>query len=351
MEMKKQTLAFTTVLFILFTTLQSFIITRDDVSDSKFIALGEKYSDIICHFPMGEGTLIDSCWVITAGHVAKDLQRDLKNGMQTKVKINGKEYDIENIFVNPDFQPVINDIALIKLRSKVISKRYVSLYNETNEIDKLITVIGMGDVGTGKTGPQKWDKITRAATNKIDGTDQNWIWFRFDEPGAANVTDMEGISGPGDSGGPALIEKDSKLYIVGISSNQKTGDHKKGTYGVTEYYTRVSTYYNWLLATMKTPPVYNLVVEKSIPDETAPDEKLRSYAGSYGFRKIIVKGKEIYFQRENEPLILMKEIGKDLFLWDDNSTKIQFIRDNKSIINGFEIHRKNGEIIKVVKDK
>jgi Trypsin len=110
MNMKKT--LFATLIFTLLLTFQSFIIIiRDDVNDSKYIELGGKYSDIICHFPMGEGTLIDSSWVITAGHVGKDLKRDLQNGNSVTVKINGTEYQIDDVFVNPDFQPIVNDLA------------------------------------------------------------------------------------------------------------------------------------------------------------------------------------------------------------------------------------------------
>ena len=349
--MKTQKALFVTLIFTLLLTTHSLcIITRDDVNDSKYINLGKKHSDIICHFSMGEGTIIDSSWVITAGHVGKDLKRDLQNGNHITAKINGKVYEIEDVFVNPDFQPIVNDLALVKLKSKVKSNRFVKLYSDTSEIGKMITIIGMGDVGTGLTGPQKCDKITRGATNKIDGANKNWIWFKFDDPNSTNVTDMEGISGPGDSGGPALVEKDNSLYNVGISSNQQGKGLQKGTYGVMEYYTRVSSYYNWLINTMKQAPVSKNIIVKSDIMGDNQDVKLKQYEGSYGFRKIILENNNLFFQRDKEPLISMKEIGKDLFLWDDESTKIQFERNKSNAIVGFEIQRKNGEIVKVNKD-
>ena len=344
--MKTQKTIFIITCSVLFLVLQSFIIIiRDDVIDSKYIALGKKYSDILCHFPMGEGTLIDSSWVITAGHVGKDLKKDLQNGYSPTAKINDTEYQIESIFINPDFGTVINDLALVKLKAKVANRRYVKLYKDTNEIEKIIIIIGMGDVGTGLTGPLKWDKITRGATNKIEGADGNWIWFMFDAPSSTSVTDMEGISGPGDSGGPALIEKDNNLYLVGISYNQKDNGNKKGTYGVMEYYTRISSYNAWLTETMK-----QNIVSKNDTIKKKVNEKLNEYVGNYGFRKIILNDGNYFFQRENEPLVPMKEIGKDLFLWDDESTKIQFTRNKSNAIIGFEIQRKNGEVVKVIKD-
>ena len=347
--MKKNNILFAIILSILVLNLQSFIIIRDDVNDSKYIELGKKYSDIICHFPMGEGTLIDSSWIITAGHVGKDLKRDLLTNHSVSAKINGIEYQIEKVFVNPDFQPIINDLALVKLKSKVISSRYARLNDNKDELGKIITIVGMGNTGTGLTGPGKWDKITRGATNKIDGADRNWLWFRFDDPGSANVTDMEGISGPGDSGGPALLVKGNALYIVGISSNQKAEGHKKGTYGVIEYYSRISSYYNWLIKTMRQIPVSEETIAKNKSGNNQ-DEKLKQYIGSYGFRKILLNDGELFFQRDNEPLISMKEIGKDQFIWDDNATKIQFLRNKSNAIAGFEIRRKNGEVVNVSKE-
>ena len=63
---------------------------------------------------------------------------------------------------------------------------------------------------------------------------------------------MEGISGPGDSGGPAFIFVAGKGYLAGISSGQSTRatKGKEGVYGVREYYVRVSSYVNWISTTI-----------------------------------------------------------------------------------------------------
>jgi hypothetical protein len=42
----------------------------------------------------------------------------------------------------------------VKLKLKVASSRYVKLNADTTEIGKIITIIGMGDVGTGLTVPK-----------------------------------------------------------------------------------------------------------------------------------------------------------------------------------------------------
>lgn len=71
----------------------------------------------------------------------------------------------------------------------------------------------------------------------------------FDAPGKPNVTDLEGISGSGYSGGSAYIKRDGILYVIGVSSGQdirSSKSHKPGRYGVFEYHVRVSHFADWI---------------------------------------------------------------------------------------------------------
>ncbi len=114
-------------------------------------------------------------------------------------------------------------------------------------------VVGAGMRGTGLTGPVEDDGRIRGATNRIDEAAEAWLRFVFDAPDAENATDLEGISGPGDSGGPALLVIDGTASIAGINSGQDdvaTGG-QPGRYGVSEYYTRVSSYIPWIEQTMR----------------------------------------------------------------------------------------------------
>lgn len=90
----------------------------------------------------------------------------------------------------------------------------------------------------------------RAATNYVDGTtnDQHFLFWEFDAPGSEKITRLEGIAGPGDSAGPAFIMKEDQYYIAGVGAAQSTQatDGVEGLYGVTEYYTRVSTFIDWI---------------------------------------------------------------------------------------------------------
>jgi len=62
-----------------------------------------------------------------------------------------------------------------------------------------------------------------------------------------NALPLEGISGPGDSGGPALWFDNGQPYIVGVSSHQDYRDKDiEGLYGSYEFYARVSDYFDWI---------------------------------------------------------------------------------------------------------
>ncbi len=244
----------TVLLFLIMSFLLMSLIVRHDVSDERFIELGKKYPQI-CHLSDGEATLIKENWTVTAAHAAIILKEELENGKIPKVSIAHKQYEIEKVILHPNFKisntAIENDIALIQIKGSITSIPFAKLYDKQNEKGKQITIVGRGDFGTGLTGPQHWDKITRAATNRIDEVEGQWIIFSFDNPQSENTTELEGISGPGDSGGPAFIDLNNVRYIVGVSSNQQNNSEKKGVYGVTEYYARISFYKKWIEESIK----------------------------------------------------------------------------------------------------
>lgn len=80
----------------------------------------------------------------------------------------------------------------------------------------------------------------------MHGADDLWLEFVFCSPDDPEVTEREGISGDGDSGGPALVATPTGLSVAGVSSWQDADDPNVGFYGVHEYYTRVSSYTEFL---------------------------------------------------------------------------------------------------------
>lgn len=229
------------------------LIVRHDVPDERFIKLAKKYPQI-GHLSDGEATLIKENWLVSAAHAAIVLNEELESGETPRVSIDNKQYDVEKIVLHPNFQmnetSIENDIALIHVKGSITHIPVAKLYDKQDEKGRQITIVGRGDFGTGLTGPHNWDKVTRAATNRIDEADGEWIIFKFNHPESENATELEGVSGPGDSGGPAFIDIDDTRYIVGVSSNQQH-DGKEGIYGVTEYYARISFYKKWIEESIK----------------------------------------------------------------------------------------------------
>jgi hypothetical protein len=223
------------------------IVIRHDKSDREYQELATKYTNSIVYLGSCVGTIIAPEWIITAKHCFGNLSSE-----SVSVRYLGRDYLTRKIMLHPKA-----DIALVQLIHPLKDNNPVHLYPKQDERGMTVTFVGDGVFGNGKVGLIKNDRIKRAATNAIEDVNESWIYFNFDRPPQALA--LEGISGPGDSGGPALIERDSKIFIVGVSSGQKN-DGKEGIYGVQEYYARISTNLPWIYQTME-QPADNLDVE------------------------------------------------------------------------------------------
>lgn len=229
------------------------IIIRHDREDRDYVELAKAHPQVV-HMntqkpgapPDGEGTLIGPQWVMTAAHVATLI----KPGH--RVRVGSQRMKVAAVHLHPDWEDGPHDIALVRIASPVRGIRPAELYRWRDEQGKSITVVGAGDTGTGRTGPTGNDGHTRGATDRIDEATEYWLKFRFDE--GREATELEGISGPGDSGGPAFLEREGVRYLAGVGSGQSTRatNGREGVYGVTEYYTRVSSYLEWIAAVMST---------------------------------------------------------------------------------------------------
>lgn len=199
----------------------------------------------VCDRTDGMGSLIAPNWILTAANIAVEISRE------NKIKFADAVYSIEQIVVHPDFcnwgegaELAEHDIALIELANPVEGVEPVLLYRQADELEKTATLVGSGDFGNGLIGPDSVDAKLRIATNRVEKVDESWLVFKFDAP--PDGTEIEGISGPGDRGGPTLLKVDEKWAIAGISSGQDSGAFGEGYYGVLEYYTRVSQYADWI---------------------------------------------------------------------------------------------------------
>ncbi len=274
MKLKLLALFFT---IILTTTTRSMII-RHDVNPDLYLANENEHPAV---FPVQVNnnrkecvaTLIAPRWAITAAHCTVLINQTGKQPHQ--MLIDNKHYAVKSVHIHPEFgevkgvrdkngklidmilnpQNMSYDAALIELSRSVDNVKPIDLYTMKDEVNQEILMLGWGDFANGKTGTNREEPINdaqfRKAYNYINGIDDNYLTFTFDPPEFSKTHELEGVNGPGDSGGPALIMKDNKMYLAGVSSrgyylNKKSEYTAEGKYGWVENYVRISTTLSWI---------------------------------------------------------------------------------------------------------
>jgi len=244
------------------------IVIRHDVDDARYRIPASDFPALADIPSEGHGVLIAPRWVITAAHAIP------RNSTLTEIEIGGVSRDVQEVFIHPQakqppqemidralstgdwilavfFIASSDDVALIKLAHAVTDVEPITIYDGNDEVGSIVKIIGKGATGTGLTGhsmhgPNRTE--LRRAFNTITSANERWICYVFDDP--AKALSLEGKTGSGDSGGPALVEEAGEWKLAGLASwGFIVGDVRTtnpGLYGQLTCNVRLSRYIDWI---------------------------------------------------------------------------------------------------------
>jgi secreted trypsin-like serine protease len=266
--MKPQSV-FVFILFLIAAFPVNAILIRHDKADSRYQVKESDFPQIFyLHYRFENkicvATMISSQWAITAAHCTTEtpIHETLAKNETYEILINGNKYSIDTLVTHPDFQlenlDQSVDIALIKLDREVPLLMPIPLYRGRDEMNKVASFIGWGYTGIGTVGRRGNDGKLRLAQNTVFEASQ-WLQFRFDDPSnrAQNALALEGVPGLGDSGGPALVETENGLRLMGVAlgevENPENPDVSQGVYGAIFLYERISSHLMWIDEVLSKP--------------------------------------------------------------------------------------------------
>jgi chymotrypsin len=246
----------------------SAVVTRDDVDDAQYRVPASEFPALVDLPGEGHGVLIAPQWVVTAAHAVS-----WQDGIDD-VHIDGIARKVERVVIHPGYRKPSqqqidqvlatgdatllrvllassDDIALLELARPVTDVAHVGFYAGDDELGRIVKFLGKGATGNGALGYDMHASHRtelRRAFNTITSADGRWFCYVFDA--APSALPLEGISGGGDSGGPALIEVDGHWRLAGLASwGSAPGDIRTlplGLYGQVSCNVRLGHYRDWI---------------------------------------------------------------------------------------------------------
>lgn len=249
------------------------VVIRHDVDDSEYRVPASEFPAVVDLPGEGHGVLIAPQWVITAAHAV--------TWQPQEVFLNGISRNVERLVIHSGYkkppQELINqalttgdatllvvllassdDVALLELTRPVTDVAPAVIHKDSDELGQIIKIVGKGATGTGATGhdPEGPNRTElRRAFNQITSAHDRWFCYVFDAPPSA--LSLEGVTGNGDSGGPALIQSEDQWLLAGLASwdaryeraRVVQGDFtafRPGLYGQISCNVRLSHYAEWI---------------------------------------------------------------------------------------------------------
>lgn len=237
------------------------IIIRHDIGPAQYEVRASAYPAVffleqqsvrkIC-----AATIIHKRWALTAAHCLDQtlLGDTMLEGLSYEVSVAGRRREIDAVVVHPEFNiSAISDVdlALLRFRQPSGFPVPIPLQREGLRVGEIVSILGWGYFGLGTTGRQYSDGSLRLAMNQISEVDRR-LRITFDDPREAAhlALPLEGMPGLGDSGGPALLSKDTGFALAGIAVGEIEDDNfseeTQGRYGAVAVYERVSQHIDWI---------------------------------------------------------------------------------------------------------
>jgi uncharacterized protein YhjY with autotransporter beta-barrel domain len=191
-------------------------------------------------------------------------------------------YNQHSLDLGPDNNFLQGDVAMIAFDTPVSGVPTHDLLFSPLSGPTHATITGYGDYGTGTTGQQDLDFKRRTAENIVsvlgslddvdsflfgspDGLPQNLYQIDFNDPkfgtAGANEFDFdifgdvalqkEGVTAPGDSGGPLIIDQAfAKPVVAGVLSGGSRYflGQNGASYGTTSFYQPLYLFWDWIVA-------------------------------------------------------------------------------------------------------
>ncbi len=254
------------------------VVIRDDTPDSLYRHLGSRAAfasvgrvDIDYghgYQPIGTATLYGADRVVSAAHVFDS--NSLRGAVGVRINFGrGRIAQIDFttprvININPRYNSstLRDDISVVFLPAP-FSVKTARLYNGSRvRKNTTLTFVGYGDTGTGLTGSNTFSIAKRGGQNTLGSYYMGGRAFEvdFDRPGHAGYSSfgsssplrLEGLIGPGDSGGSVWIQRGRKWRLIGINDYgldwypNGRGNGIENDYGDHSGFVYVPKYHAWM---------------------------------------------------------------------------------------------------------